>query len=194
MDNQELKQNWWINSSRVKMAAVQMGLLSVAFIFLPQTAIAQQSHIQSVNLFEGGSLWGEVDVWVSKDGNCFVREVRCPKRDSEGKEIENGMQEERYKIMLTPSDISTLESLLTKYRFYTLKIKERSGVPDEEHTQIKVALTSGKKYSVWRWTLDKHPRFEPVLKQLSNFLIRAKKNKPFFQGEWDGKYWSPAGK
>lgn len=168
-------------------------MLIAAFLSSAQIVGAQQSPIESVTLFEGGSLWGELDVFVRKDGTCFVREVSVPRRDSNGNEIKSGFLEERYKLSLSAGDFSTLESLLTKHNFYNLKIKERSGVPDEEHTQIDVVLSSGKRYSAWRWTMDKNEHFDAIVNQLSKFVIRAKKTKPFFKGPWDGKSWQPTG-
>ena len=132
--------------------------------------------IVTLALYDGGTLWGGQELFILTNGVCVTRVIRPPKAG------ESGMQERRCKLQLERTDLDTLRRLLDEHLFFTLTVKDRTGVPDETRTTIRVRLASGAQRDVSKWTRDPHRDFDPIYQHLLRLVERVQKSQPIYEG------------
>ena len=160
-------------------------LSSIIFLFIIGCTAVQgeDQKIEQIVLLDVQGLWGGRNLWISGDGNAFFTFVTPPK------EGESGLQESRYKFMLSGIQKASLLDSIKKYDFFSIKVKERPGVPDEAHPYIFVKSGTQSK-AVWKWANDTHNDFDPIYDLLLNIAESAKKGLLIYHGAFDWN-WKP---
>lgn len=151
----------------------------------PSESLPEVTQLDRVVLLDVQGLWGGRDLWISGDGKAVCRFVGPP---AEG---QTGTQETRYTFTLPEKQLTQLLALVNKHRFFSIKIEDRSGVPDEARPSI--FITSGSMtHAVGKWFNDKHEDFDPIYQHLRSIADLGKKEKATHQDvfDWD---WKPDG-
>ena len=151
-----------------------------------QSAPSTTVPIATLALYVGGTLWGGQELFILTNGMCVTRVIRPPKTH------ESGMQERRCQLQLRRTELETLRQLLGRHHFFTLSIKDRTGVPDETGTTIRARLASGQQRDVSKWTRDPHSDFDPIYQHLLRLVERVQKSQPVYEGGSVYR-WKPAG-
>lgn len=135
--------------------------------------------LHDVQGFHGGHA-----LWASDDRTAILQTVGDPpKRGS-------GLWEKRYKVELTDEQWAEVERLVGAHHFLTLKIPNRTAVPDEAHPIITVVTKAGVTATASKLASDKHPDFDPLLDYLLG-LCRAN-GQVIHEGAFDWE-WQPDG-
>ncbi|MBU1241077.1 hypothetical protein KKF84_07230 [Myxococcota bacterium] len=143
-----------------------------------------KQHGQVV-LWDIQGLWGGTALWISPDGAGVCQFVKHPTAG------QKGLQATRYSFMLSQKERDTLIALIGKHAFFTMKTKDRSGVPDEARPVIYISR--GKKmHAVGKWANDSHKDFDPLYRFLLAVAKAGEKGKQIPGGtfDWD---WKPKG-
>ncbi len=136
----------------------------------------------SVVLLDVQGLFGGRDLWIAADGKAVCRIVSPPGRG------EKGLQETRYEFDLSEEQRAALNELLRKHDFFSIRIRDRPGVPDEARPTVFV--TSGaRSHAVGKWANDRHRNFDPIYQALLGIADSAKKGEPVHRGAWDRTWW-----
>src|SRR5262245_11495061 len=108
------------------------GLALTLFCVSSQSAPTRPAAVAlaTLALYDGGTLWGGQELFILTNGVCVTRVIRPPKAG------ESGMQERRCQLQLKRTDLDTLRQALDTHHFFTLTVKDRTGVPDETRTTI----------------------------------------------------------
>jgi hypothetical protein len=164
------------------------GLALALFCVSCQSASQKTNNtsIATLALYDGGTLWGGRELFILTNGVCVTRVIRPPKTG------ESGMQERRCQLRLDRTDLDALRQLLDTHHFFTLTVKDRTGIPDETRTTIRVRLSSGQQRDVSKWTRDPHRDFDPIYQHLLRLVERVQKSQPVYVGGSDYK-WKPEG-
>ena len=155
-------------------AGLALALFCASCQFAPSKTNA--APITTLALYDGGTLWGGQELFILTDGVCVARVIRPPKGG------ESGMQERRCRIQLKRTDLDTLRQLLDQHHYFTLAVKDRTGVPDETRTTVRVQLASGQKRDVSKWTHDPHRDFDAIYQHLLRLVERVQKSQPVYEG------------
>ena len=118
--------------SRVYAIVVMVTLIGVGCSkSQPEVTQPKVTQLNKVVLLDVQGLHGGQDLWISGDGKAVCRFVTPPTQG------QYGTQETRYTFNLTPKQMANLLAAVNKHSFFTLKTKDRSGVPDEARPSIK---------------------------------------------------------
>jgi hypothetical protein len=148
-------------------------------------AITNDSRIISLALYDSGFFGGR-DLFILSNRVALARVERPPQKS------ESGMQEQRFKIQLVPSDLAKLREVLNAHHFSTITVKERNGIPDERRTLLRIRFSDGQRKEVAKWAADAHQDFDPIYEHLLGIVKRAQKTQPVYEGTADYK-WEPEG-
>ena len=166
------------------LAGVALALFCVSCQAAPSKTNAVP--LATLALYDGGTLWGGQELFILTNGVCITRVIRPPKSG------QSGMQERRCQLQLERADLDALRQLLDTHHFFTLTVEDRTGVPDETRTTIRVRLASGQQRDVSKWTRDPHRDFDPIYQHLLRIVERVQKSQPVYEGGSVYR-WKPAG-
>lgn len=107
----------------------------------------------SIQLRDIHGLWGGHEITVMGAGTCSVRSKQ-------------GREDLTRELVLPSAECSALLRLSVKHDLASLKIPERSGVPDETRPTIVLKNADGKEFKIAKWGGDKEPRFDAVYEAL----------------------------
>jgi hypothetical protein len=142
--------------------------------------------LKSFVLHDVQGLFGGEALWVGEDNSAIVQVVGAPPP------AKSGLWEKRYKLTVTKEQRAEFERLVGAHDFLRLKIRQRDGIPDEEHPIIVVTTKAGDKARVRKWANDKNPRFDPLYSHLLAIAGTAEGRELIHEGEYDGN-WTPDG-
>ncbi len=143
-----------------------------------------EKKLDQIILLDIQGLNGGRDLWISTDSKASV----CRLVVSSGK----GLQETRYEFMVSEKQLSSLCELITKHNFFSIRIKDRYGIPDEARPGVFVK-SGGTTYAVGKWAGDKHKDFDPIYKLLLQIAESGgKSGKETHRGSFDWN-WKPDG-
>ena len=147
--------------------------------------LAVEFPYKQIVLLNVQGLYGGVDVWISETGEVVCRKVIPPK------EGEEGLQETRYAFSLSKAQNQKLAKLLGEHDFFTIKTKDRYGVPDEARPAIHVRSADAS-HAVAKWAGDRHEDFEAIYSALWEVVELAGEKAEIHRGahDWD---WNPDG-
>lgn len=137
-------------------------------------------------LYDIQGLWGGQEVFVLTNGVVYARTAQPPKKK------ENGLQEKRYKIQLSTTELQSLKALLDQHQFLTLTNANRKAVPDESGAIISLRFATNQGHDVFQWEKDAQAGFKAIRLHLISIERRAEKTKPIFQGQLVYE-WTPIG-
>jgi hypothetical protein len=140
--------------------------------------------LASVVLYEVHPLWGGEDIFLKSDGAVWIRELKAGPS--------GGYRERRFSGQLSSAEIQELEALLGQHDFPSIKIPQRSGIPDEAILRIDVRLKDGRVVSLSAFAQDVHEGFAPVRHWLEARAKRVDRSKPTYEGSSDDT-WKPEG-
>ncbi len=123
-------------------------------------------------------LFGGEDVYVSGAGECTIRLVAA------------GMKEKRFRLKLTASETLALRRACVEADLADLRIRDRSGVPDEAHPELSLTSAAGETRKVAKWANDKVPAFDKVYQAVRALKEKTKDLKPEYDGPYD-RAWKP---
>ncbi len=166
------------------------GLLAIPLIAVVpagcERATPAPVALRSFVLHDVQGMHGGFALWVAEDGSATVQVV------GESPPGQVGLWEKRLQTKVTPEERAEFERLVAKYDFFRLKVKERSGIPDEGHPIIVVVTKDGATTRATKRANDKHPDFDPLYEYLRGICVRAGGTKPVWEGVYDWN-WRPAG-
>lgn len=142
-------------------------------------------QLDQVILLDVQGLWGGQDLWISADGKAVCRFVTPPA------ENQSGLQETRHSFVMSTQQRASLLELVKKHSFFTIKTKDRHGVPDEARPSI--LISSGLcTHAVGKWAGDEHKDFDPIYRLLLSIAESGKREPETHRGafDWD---WKPDG-
>jgi hypothetical protein len=139
------------------------------------------AKLGQVILLDVQALWGGQDLWISTNGNAVCRFVVPPERG------ESGLRETRYEFKLSKQQQSSLFELIKKHDFFSVRTKDRYGVPDEARPSIFVK-SMAKSHAAGKWVNDTHKDFDPIYEYLLKIAESGKKGKQIHVGEIDWHY------
>jgi hypothetical protein len=119
--------------------------------------------LHDVQGFSGGQA-----LWADSDRTAFVQVVA----PAPGKSV---LWEKRYKFKLTDGEWAEAERLAGAHHFFSLKVPDRPGIPDETHPIIVVVTKDGVTAKVAKRGGDKRPVFDPFYKYLLSLCQRDSK-------------------
>jgi hypothetical protein len=122
-------------------------------------------------------LWGGTAIYLDGSGSCLIRAI------ARG-------QEKRFSVRLSPDEMSALLSLCIDADLVAVKIKERSGVPDEARPTITLKNGEGRTFKLAKWAKDEVPRFDKVYQALLDLRKKTDGVKPEYEGKWQHD-WKP---
>jgi hypothetical protein len=140
--------------------------------------------LDQVILLDVQGLWGGTDLWISADGFAVCRFV-LPEQG------ESGLEETRYAFVVSEVQCSSLLELINKHSFFTMRTKDRYGVPDEARPNIFVK-SGANEHAVGKWANDKHQDFDPIYQLLLKIAESGKKGTEIGRGAFDWN-WKPDG-
>lgn len=143
--------------------------------------------LDQVVLLDVQSLWGGLNLWISADGKAICSFVKPPAPEAKGATV---FQESRYEIVLSQEQRAGLLGLVNKHGFFSIKTRERSGVPDEARPMIYIR-SGARTHAVAKWADDTHVDFDPIYKFLRKTAESGKSSEAIYQGAY--KNWEPAG-
>lgn len=167
-----------------------MKILRSTFLILGVILTASCSDVRTdvqkldhVILLDVQGLWGGTDLWISADGKAVCRFVTAPEKG------ESGLQETRYAFVVSAEQRSSLLELINKHSFFSIRTKDRYGVPDEARPSILVK-SGANEHAVGKWANDKHQDFDPLYQFLLKIAEFGKKGNKIHRGpfDWD---WRP---
>ncbi len=144
------------------------------------------ARIAELVLFDGSGLWGYREMYLGSDGACIVRFVRPPKPG------ESGMKERRTQVQMSAAVLDEIQDLLERHNFLALEMTRRPGLPDEEHSSIRVQTTLGQKHGVVKWISDVNHDFDAIHEHLVRLSDRVLEETPIYEGEAVYR-WKPIG-
>ena len=141
--------------------------------------------LDQVILFDVQGLWGGTDLWVSADGTAVCRFAKPPEKGG------SYLQETRYSFRLSEEDRRLLLDLVNKHNFFTIKTKDRYGVPDEARPGIFIK-SGDKSHAVGKWSGDEHRDFDRIHRFLLEIAKSGRTGTQFGKGDYDW-HWKPEG-
>lgn len=163
---------------RNKCRGMRVVVLAVLILWQGQgVAEDRRPAIDQLTLFDVQPLSGGQVLYLRGDGTGIVRIV------ARGSTIEK-----RYVFVLPVAERAVLEALLVRYHFFTLRVPERPGIPDEARPTIDVRLRNGKQHTVAQWANDRHPDFDALYHWLVALVQRVAQGTPIYEGNYD-PYW-----
>jgi hypothetical protein len=162
-------------------------LLLVAVLIMGGCAQSEPEieRLDQVILLDVQGLWGGQDLWISANGKAACRFV------APTTETQSGLQETRYSFVLSAQQQADLLELVKKHRFFSIKTKDRHGVPDEARPSI--VISSGPNtHAVGKWANDEHKDFDPIYRLLLSIVESGKREPETHRGAfiWE---WKPDG-
>ncbi len=133
-------------------------------------------------------LWGGRDLWLSSSGTGMCRVV-----DHSDDPANPGLQEKRYRIAISQTEVGALRSVLGRWNFVAIESSSRPGIPDEARPRIY--LDDGKKANVayrWMGDVNKGDAFQEIYVALKKVVETAARGNPVHSGTLDWK-WYPEG-
>lgn len=144
----------------------------------------KSDHLEKFVLRDVQGLHGGSSFYL-KEGIAIVQIVKRG-------EINQGLQEKRYSLDISPKEIQKLERLISQHRFFEIEIPQRLGVPDEARPTITVTLASGESKTVSKWFNDRHPDFDVIYGHILDLTKKVKDISPTYKGPYDFG-WVPEG-
>jgi hypothetical protein len=165
-----------------------LGLKSALLFTLTLSACSKSEPLRIANaaIFDAHPLWGGDNVFMSGDGSIWVQQIRPPKTPN------TVVSERRYVGRLPVAEIQEFEDLIGQHNLLAIKIKERTGVPDEHRVGIVVKLTDGRKTSLFTWDSDLQQDFDPICGWLRARGRRVDSMTLAYEGLVDSS-WKPPG-
>jgi len=150
-----------------------------------ETAGMPPGPFDQVVLLDVHGLWGGRDLWIPSDGRATCCAVEPPK------EGQSGLQETRYAFHISESEVDALNDLIAQHHFFTIKTRERDGLPDEARP-ILLVKTGERRYGVSKWANEKHRDFDAIYDHLIRVAERGRQGTPIASGPYDWS-WHPEG-
>lgn len=141
--------------------------------------------LKQMILLDVQGLFGGRELWVYPDGKAIARLVRVPQSEK----TKSSFEETRYEFIFSQKQNTQLLYLIKKHHFFSMKTKDRYGVPDEARPIIYIKSGS-KTHSVGKWDNDQHKDFDPVYQYLLQIIQSAKSGKKTYDGDYDPS-WQP---
>jgi hypothetical protein len=138
-------------------------------------------------LLDVQGLFGGLNLWISADGKAICSFVAPPGPEAKGAP---GFQESRYEVVLSQEQRATLLGLVNKHGFFSIKTRERSGVPDEARPMIYIK-SGAKAHAVAKWAGDTHKDFDPIYQFLRKTAEAMKSGEAVYRGAY--QQWEPEG-
>jgi hypothetical protein len=136
--------------------------------------------LRTVVLHDVHGLWGGPAIWIREDNTAVVQVVVPPPAGRVG------LLEKRYTVAITPEHRAEIERLVGAHHFFTLRVNERPGVPDELQYVIAVVTRTGARARVTKWAGDKHPDFDPLYQYLLGLCAGVEGRTPVHEGSTIG--------
>ncbi|MBT3202282.1 MAG: hypothetical protein HN350_20475 [Phycisphaerales bacterium] len=162
----------------------QTVLLTLIALFAVGCTSAQDANqtVEQIVLFDVHGMYGGQNLWIAADGKavcCFVGEG------------ESSLQETRYEFMVSADNLASLLELIKKHNFFSMRMKERYGIPDEASSNIFIK-SDVETHAVMKWGNDTHRDFDAIYQFLLQIAESGKKGKQTHRGpfDWD---WKPDG-
>jgi hypothetical protein len=157
----------------------------VVFAFGCAEMQTAERKLDQVVLLDVQGYSGGTNLWISKDGKAICIVAVPPKKG------ETGLQDTRYEFVLSEQQRSSLIQLITKNRFFTIKTRDRYGVPDEARPNIFVK-SGATTHAVGKWVNDKNKDFDSIYQNLLQIAESGKSGKQIHHGPFDWN-WKPDG-
>ena len=164
----------------ILVTIVLVGVILIDGYAVPRSNIEK---FDQVILLDVQGLWGGTDLWISSDGKAVCRFVTPSEKG------ESGLQESRYAFVVSKEQRSSLLKLIKKHSFFSIRTKDRYGVPDEARPNIFVKSGS-KEHAVGKWANDPHKDFDQIYQFLLKIAESGKKGKKIYRGTFDWN-WKP---
>jgi len=133
-----------------------------------------------IELRDVQGLWGGRNIFIYGSGKTIIQIVNPdPKKGL-------GLFEKRYTFSLGDYEIKRLINAFIKNDFVTIKLNNRSGVPDEAKPEIILINSKGDSREVSKWQNDKNERFDMIYEQILEIEKKIEKLIPTSESKWDG--------
>ncbi len=172
---------------RIIGIAIGLGVFAVCHPLWADSTNADPSKpikIDRLVLYDVHGLWGGQNVFIAGNGTLWVQVVKPGKG--------SGFEEQRYKLMLKPEQLTDLEKALADHHFGDITIKERPGVPDETRPTIELKPVEGKIVKKSKWANDVNEDFTAIYRRLLALVPKPGSETPVYKGKFD-REWHPEG-
>jgi hypothetical protein len=143
-------------------------------------------NIERLVLYDSAPLWGGKNIYIARDGTLWVQIVYRPAPG------QSGMQEQRYKLIVTPAQVAELEMVLGDHHFFDIHASDRPGIPDEARPTIRLTTPDGKTVERSKWFHDANADFDAIYSRILTVVPKDVSQTPTYAGAVDFT-WHPDG-